>query len=137
MTSYRQILYHIIFRTKKGKKTIPILHQRKLFGYIMGIINNKGCHLYRINGIEDHIHILSDLHPCIALASYIRDIKATSSAWLKRQYEFPEFEGWAEGYAALTYSYRDKDKIIQYIKNQHAHHMKKSFEKELRKLLQE
>ena len=31
--------------------------------------------LFQINGMEDHIHILSDLHPSIALADYIRDIK--------------------------------------------------------------
>jgi len=31
--------------------------------------------LYRINGIEDHIHIFSDLHPSISLARYVKDIK--------------------------------------------------------------
>ena len=86
--------------------------------------------------MANHIHILSDLHPSVALADYMRDIKTASSVWLKQQKEFPLFEGWADGYAALTYSYKEKDILINYIKNQHIHHRKESFEEELRGLLE-
>ncbi len=136
MTSYRQILYHIIFRTKNSIKTLPLENLDNLFAYIIGFIKNKNCHLYRINGMGDHIHILSDLHPGIALADYMRDIKTSTSVWLKQQDGFKLFDGWADGYAALTYSYREKEKLINYIKNQHDHHKNVSFEEELRKLLE-
>ncbi len=86
--------------------------------------------------MEDHIHILSDLHPSIALADYMRDIKTSTSVWLKQQDGFQLFNGWADGYAALTYSYRDKEMLISYIKNQQNHHKNISFEEELRKLLE-
>ena len=112
-------------------------HSRELYAYIMGIIRNKSGFLYRINGMEDHLHILCDLHPSIALADLMRDIKTASSVWMKQSGKFPDFKGWGEGYAALTYSYRDKDKIVRYIKNQQEHHRKKSFEQELRRLLEE
>ncbi|NEW84879.1 MAG: IS200/IS605 family transposase [Mariniphaga sp.] len=137
MSSYRQILYHLIFRTKDSRKTLVQEHSRELYAYLMGIIKNKNCFLYRINGMEDHLHILSDLHPTIALADYMRDIKTSSSIWLKQTGKFPEFEGWAEGYAALTYSWKDKDMIVNYIKNQQEHHKKESFEDELRSLFKE
>jgi len=78
---------------------------------------------------------LCDLHPTIALADYMRDIKTSSSIWLKQSEKFPEFDGWADGYATLTYSWRDKDMIVNYIKNQQEHHKKESFKDELRKLL--
>ena len=87
--------------------------------------------------MEDHLHILCDLHPGIPLADYMRDIKTSSSIWLMRSGKFPEFNGWADGYAALTYSWKDKDMIANYIKNQQEHHKKKSFEEELRRLLKE
>ena len=135
MSSYRQILYHLIFRTKDSRKTLSLKHRDKLFAYITGIIKNKQCHLYRINGMEDHIHILSDLHPSVALADLMRDIKTSSSVWLKQQKEFSSFAGWAGGYAALTYSYKEKNILINYIRNQQRHHMKKSFERELKTLL--
>ena len=137
MSSYRQILYHLIFRTKDGRKTILPEHSRELYAYLMGIIKNKNCFLYRINGMEDHLHILCDLHPTIALADYVRDIKTSSSIWLKQSGKFPDFIGWADGYAALTYAWKDKEIIVNYIKNQQEHHKKESFNDELRKLLKE
>lgn len=137
MSSYRQILYHLVFCTKYRKKALTEEHSRELYAYILGIVKNKNCFLYRINGVEDHIHMLTDLHPSLALADYIRDIKASSSLWLKQHGGFPEFEGWAEGYAALTYAWRDKDMIVNYIINQKEHHKKERFEDEYRRLLVE
>lgn len=137
MSSYRQILYHIVFRTKQSLKTLSLRNNPELFAYITGILTNKNCHLYRINGMEDHIHILSDLHPTIALADLIRDIKTSTSIWIKQHRGFSKFEGWAEGYAALTYSYNEKDTIIEYIKNQQNHHKIVSYQDELRGLLLE
>jgi len=137
MSSYRQILYHIVFRTKNSKKTLAQEHINELYAYILGTIKNKNCFLYRINGMEDHIHLLSDLHPNIALADYLRDIKTSSSIWLKQSGKFSAFEGWADGYAALTYAWKDKDMIVNYIKNQQEHHKEESFEDELRRLLKE
>jgi len=137
MSSYRQILYHIVFRTKNSGKTLVQEHSKELYAYLMGVIKNKKCFLYRINGMEEHIHILCDLHPSLALADYLRDMKTASSIWLKQTGKFPKFEGWADGYAAFTYAWRDKDMIVNYIKNQQEHHKIESFEDELRRLLKE
>ena len=137
MSSYRQIIYQIIFRTRQSQKTLKSEHNKRLLKYIWGIIKNKNCHLYRINGMEEHIHILTDLHPGITLADFIRDIKTASSIWLKGPGYFPYFIGWADGYAALTYSYWDKDKLINYVKNQQEHHKSETFEEEFRRLLEE
>ncbi|MCK3685809.1 transposase [Maribellus sp. YY47] len=87
--------------------------------------------------MEEHIHILTDLHPSVALADFVRDIKTASSIWVKESGHFPNFIGWADGYAALTYSYWDKDKLINYIKNQEGHHKTEPFEAEFRRLLEE
>jgi putative transposase len=67
----------------------------------------------------------------------VRDIKTSSSIWLKQSGKFSDFTGWADGYAALTYGWRDKMMIVNYIKNQQEHHKKESYEDELRRLLQE
>jgi putative transposase len=130
MSSHRQILYHIIFGTKYRKPAINPDHKKDLYKYIWGIIKNKNCTLYQINGTNDHVHILSDLHPSVALADFIKDIKVASSIWMKASGKYPLFEGWAEGYGAFTYAYRDKKMIIKYIKNQEEHHRKVSFRKE-------
>lgn len=135
--SYTQLLYHIVFRTKGNKKTINEQHEKELYAYIFGYIKNKKSILYRINGTEDHIHLLIDLHPTHSLSGFIRDLKEASSKWLKQNPNFPMFEFWAEGYGAFTYSIKEKDTIINYIKNQKEHHKTVSFKEEFRVFLEE
>jgi REP element-mobilizing transposase RayT len=126
-----------VFRTQDSKPTIKQDHSGDLYAYITGIIKNKNSHLYRINGVENHLHILTDLHPSIALADFVREIKVSTSMWMKNSGHFPLFNGWAEGYGSFTYSYMDLGKLIDYVKTQQEHHSKKSFEDEYRILLME
>jgi len=74
-TSYRQIFHHIVFRTENGERTLPLEHSKELCKYIWGIVKNQNSHLYRVNGMEEHIHLFTDLHPSVALAAFIQKIK--------------------------------------------------------------
>ena len=70
MGTYTDLLYHIVFGTKYR---IPCLQKNKrhiLLKYIRGILNKNKCHLYRINGIEDHLHILT--HTCPTSGGFIQ-----------------------------------------------------------------
>ena len=80
---------------------------------------------------------MTSLHPSIALASLIKDLKLASSDHIKTHQLFPEFNGWQVGYGAFTYSFKDKDKLIEYVKNQEEHHATKSYIEELIELLKE
>jgi len=108
-----------------------------LYKYIWGILKNKKCHLYRIGGVEDHIHIITHVHPTIAVAYLIKDIKLASSDYIKAENIFPDFNGWQDGYGAFTYSISAKDNLIEYVKNQKEHHRKVSFRDEYINLLNE
>jgi REP element-mobilizing transposase RayT len=137
MSSYRQLLYHIVFRTYDSEPTINQGHADQLYAYITGILKNKNSNLYRINGIENHIHILTDVHPSIALTDFVKEIKVSTSIWMKNSGNFPSFRGWAEGYGSFTCSFMDLGRLIEYIKIQQEHHRKKTFEEEYRILLME
>ena len=137
MSTYTQIIYHIVFSTKNRQNTLDYDKQEELFKYIWGIIKNKNGHLYRINGDRDHLHILTSLHPSLALSDFIRDIKVASSKWIQEQTIFPAFDGWQKGYSAFTHSVNDKKRLIQYIIDQKNHHRKLTFKEELINLLKQ
>lgn len=137
MAAYRQILYHINFHTKNSKKVLHNSANDELFRYIWGILKNNNCKLYRINGVEDHIHIVCDLHPSVALASLIKDIKVSSSKFIKEKHLYPYFTHWAEGYGAFTLSINEKDRIVKYVMNQQEHHKTESSRDEFIRLLKE
>lgn len=137
MATYLQIHYHIVFSTKNRIPCLKTSNQEKLYKYIWGILKKKRCYLYRINGTEDHLHLLIHLHPSVSLSSLVKDIKLASSDFIKRGSLFPKFSGWQKGYGAFTHHVHDKHRLIDYIKNQEKHHEKLSWKQEFRTLLEE
>jgi len=122
MSTYTQILYHIVFSTINREVCLSEARRPDLYRYVLGIIKNNHTQLYRINGTEDHVHLLSRLHPRVSLADFVKDIKVGTSNWIKQKKLFLRFSHWQEGYGAFTLSIREKDAVIEYIKNQEEHH---------------
>ncbi len=137
MSTYTQILYQIVFSTRNREKTMIESGQEKIYKYIWGILKKKNCHLYRIGGTENHIHIVTHVHPTVAVAYLIKDIKLATSDYIKAEHIFPGFNGWQEGYGAFTYAISAKDNLIDYVKNQKKHHNKLTFKEEYIRLLKE
>jgi hypothetical protein len=77
------------------------------------------------------------MHPSIAPADFVRDIKVSSCLWMKKSKMLPAFIGWEDGYGSFTCSYHEINKLIEYIKNQKEHHKKMTFEEEFRYILLE
>ena len=129
-------MYHVVINTYRRQMTIPDETSEHLYRYIWSIVKSRGCRLYRINGIGNHVHMLIELAPTVALSDLVRDIKQGSSKWAKQQVYFPQFSGWGKEYGAFSCSCRDKEAIIHYIKNQREHHKVKTFEDEYKGLLE-
>lgn len=136
MSTYTQILYHIVFATKHREPVLDNPHCEDLYRFIWGCMEKRHCHLYRIGGIEDHMHILASLHPATALSDLIKEIKTASSAWIKGQGVFPGFRHWQDGYGAFTHRNEDRHGLIEYIRNQDAHHKTISFLEEYQSLVE-
>jgi putative transposase len=137
MATYTDINYHIVFATKNR---IPALHQDHrddLYRFIWGVLRERKCHLYRIGGVADHIHILTSLHPTVALSDLVKEIKTSSSSWIKGQGKFPLFDFWQEGYGAFTVDANARPGLIEYIRGQEAHHRKLGFAEELERMVVE
>ena len=137
MSTYTQILYQIVFSTKNRDKILIKENREILFRYIWGILKNKKCLLYQINGVDDHIHIVLHLHQSVSLSDLIKEIKTASSKYIKENKLFPNFDSWQVGYGAFTYSIKEKQRLIDYVKNQEEHHRKKDFREEFKDLLKE
>lgn len=136
--SHISLTYHVIWRTKRSERTIAEEHERELYAYIHGMCKDKKCHLYRINSMPDHVHMCIEVHPTLALSTFMQVIKQESSRWIEGHKDwFPHFDGWGNGYAAFSYSAKDRPTIIEYIKNQKQHHHKATFREEYETLMRE
>jgi len=135
--SYTQTYYHIVLRTHRCIPAIVEEYERELYSYINGFIKNKGCYLYRIGGMPEHVHLFVSLPATLAMSKFVQELKVSSSKWLKANPHFPLFDGWTKEYAGFTKSLREKDRIVRYIAGQKAHHRRVTFKEEYRKFLTE
>ena len=137
MGTYTKIIYQIIFSPKYRTPCMLKSTRNQVYQYISGVAKNNNCHLLQINGVEDHLHILTHLHPSVSLASLIKDIKISSNGFIKELQLFPDFIGWQDGYNAFSYSSSAVPNLIDYIKNQEEHHKKISYLEELKAIFKE
>ena len=134
--TYTQLLYHIVFSTKNRIGCIAKDRRDDLYAYLWGIHKNLNCHLYRIGGVQDHVHIATSIHPGVAIAKYIEELKTSSTSWIRRENVFRNWPGWQDGYAAFTATYAEKDSLIEYVKSQEEHHRTVTFLEEIQALLE-
>jgi len=137
MGSYISHIYHIVFSTKKRIPAITDENERRLYTYLWNSLQNKNCHVYRIGGVKDHIHIVTHIHQSLSVAEVLKDLKSASSKFIKENNLFPLFENWQIGYASFTCSHSALNSLVEYVKNQKEHHAEVSFIDELKSLLEE
>jgi len=135
--SLSKLYVHIIFHTKHNQ---PLIHpevERELYAYIGGVIKENGSVPIKINGTEDHIHILATMSKNIALAKFVEEIKRNSSRWIKTKGDDYQHFAWQGGYAGYSVSQSVVERVKKYIENQKEHHKKVSFRDEYVQFLAE
>ena len=126
---------HIVFSTKHRQSLILPSIETELFSYLGGICNNLECHVLKVGGYKDHIHVLCMLSKKIALMKLVEQLKSNSSKWIKTKgNDFKNFY-WQDGYGAFSVRPSEVEIVINYIANQKEHHSKKTFKDEYKAVL--
>ena len=130
MSTFTNLLFHVVYSTKFRKPTIEKAWQDDLVGYVGGIIReNKGT-LLCMGGVNDHVHLLAKLSPTIAVSDMLRLIKTNSSKMVNEQIKPTVPFEWQTGYGAFSVSESQVGKVRAYVLNQEKHHRNKTFQEE-------
>ncbi len=130
--TYSANFIHAVFSTKIRINMIPSHLQEQLWAYISGIANNLKIKTLAIGGMPNHIHVLMGLPTNMPVSEAVQKLKANSSRWLGEQ--GVKFQ-WQDGYGSFSVSPSLLETVKAYIRDQKTHHQKRSFEDELRALL--
>jgi REP element-mobilizing transposase RayT len=134
-STHTNLLYHLVFSTKRRLPLISSNLGTELYRYIGGIIRDEGGIMLEIGGIADHLHILTKWKPSIALSDFLAKIKGNSSKWANETKMKMRKFGWQEGYGAFSVSESQVVAVTKYIRSQEEHHRKQTFQEEYLALL--
>jgi putative transposase len=128
--SFNKIWIHAIWATKERQSLIQSNIENQLHDYMRKQFVELRCPVRIINGMSDHTHSLFLLSPQKAISDVIKQVKGSSSHWVNEQNLINDKFSWQTGYAAYSVSESQLQKVFLYIKNQKAHHQKRTFTNE-------
>ena len=133
--TYSQIYIQVVFAVKYRQSLIQESWEEELYKYITGVVQTKSQKMIAINGMPDHIHIFIGMKPDCNLSNLVREIKKSSTSFIKdKNFTKHKFQ-WQGGFGAFSYSQSHISNVARYIENQKVHHQKKSFKDEYLELL--
>lgn len=133
--SYRVHFFHFIWSTKQRVPLISSDIQLRLYQYMGAIVRNHSGKLLEIGGMPDHVHLLIELSNLDRFSHFVRDLKASSSLWIHKNFPNLIDFAWQEGYGSFSTSYSALESIKKYIQNQQQHHAVMTFEEEYLRFL--
>jgi putative transposase len=129
------VVVHVIFSTKGRRPVLDEAICAELYPYLATVVRNAGCECYRVGGVADHVHIAIRLSRTTDIAKVVRELKATTSKWIKTKSPALAKFAWQRGYGAFSVGPADLKALVQYIDAQETHHRKRSFQDEFRAFL--
>ena len=133
--SYTSLNYHIVFSTKARRPFMTTQILPRVCEYVGGIVRNQEGTALAVNGTADHLHVATIVPPTVALADFVRAVKANSSRWVHETFADLASFSWQVGYSAFTVSRSVKDSVVAYVVGQEEHHKKMTFQEDLIALL--
>ena len=114
--------YHIVFAPKFRRKVIYGQLKRDIANILSMLCKRKGVEIIEAEMCSDHVHMLVEIPPKIAVSSFMGYLKGKSSTMLYEQfgelkYKYRNREFWCKGYYVDTAG-KNASRIAEYIQNQ-------------------
>ena len=114
--------YHIVFAPKYRRQIFYGEHKREIGKILRELCNWKQVKIIEAEVCPDHVHMLVEIPPKIAVSSFMGYLKGKSSTMLYEQfgelkYKYRNREFWCKGYYVDTAG-KNASRIAEYIQNQ-------------------
>jgi putative transposase len=128
------LFVHLIFCTSERKPMLNKPLRKVLFGFWQSWAEKNLVRIICINGVEDHVHCLIQLHPTKSLAQTMNLMKQDSGHWINENKIIAGNFEWDSRNFAYSVSPGSVKQVTEYIGNQEHHHMDKTLAGELESL---
>ena len=124
----RSVVYtltvHLVFVTKYRRGVITDRVREHLRHTFAGVCSKMGCVLKEFDGEDDHVHLLVEFPPKLAVSRLVNSLKLVSTRLLRKR-DFPEVRRklwgahfWTPSYYAGSCGGANLHTVKRYIQNQ-------------------
>ena len=134
---YCQLYYHLVWGTKKRAPLLIPEVEALIYGFIRSKAMGLGAAVHALNGIEDHVHLIAEIPPAIAVSTFIGQVKGVASARLSKLRRDEAPFAWQAEYGAFSFGRKQLPDHVAYVLRQKEHHRSKHLIPALEQLGQE
>jgi putative transposase len=132
-----KVYIHFVWSSKNRYPFFDTKEKRQIvWQHIKENANEKGIFIDFVNGYADHCHCLVSLGVDQTIQKVMQLIKGESSFWINKQGLTKEKFEWQDEYFAVSVSESMIETVRNYIRNQEAHHSKKTFQEEYNEFIE-
>lgn len=122
---------HTIFSTESRNPWLRKPVRVVLFAHLKKIAEEKGIRVLEVEGGEEHVHLLIQLHPAQNLSQVMRQLRSESEDWLNGTQLIKDDFKWSEELIAYTVSPGSLQQVSLFIQRQEEYHQSKTFDAEI------
>lgn len=125
------LFVHVIVTVHERKPLLKKPIRTVLFAHLQKDASEKGTKVMAVNGVEDHLHLLIQMHPAQNLLQVMNALKSEAANWINHSNLLTEPFEWQDGFAAYSVSPSGVKQVADFIGKQEEYHKSKSLESEL------
>lgn len=125
------LFVHIIWAVKSQEATLSKPIRTVLFPYMQKQAAERGISLIVMNGVEDHVHCLLQLHATQNLSQVVRLLQQDALTWVNESNFQKQQVQWSDEWLAYSVSPSAYQSTVDYIQKQEEYHKTKSLGQEL------
>ena len=133
--SLAKVILHIVFSTKNRQPVIVAEMRDDLASYIAGTLKELDSPPIEVRCVADHVHILCHLSKSRSISGVLKEVKQSSSTWVKEKWPKMQDFYWQRGYVVSSVSRSNIEAVRSYIDHQEEHHRKRTFKEEFLEFL--
>jgi putative transposase len=120
--TYTEFFYHLAWGTRLREPLLTVSVEPVAHDYIRARCKDVGVFVYALDGMPDHVHLVCDIPPRLAVADVVKTLKGASSHFINSCPEPIGVLSWQQGYGGLTFARHDLKRVVAYVENQKRHH---------------
>lgn len=125
------LFVHIIWSVQNSEPLLTKPIRTILFSHLQKRAGEKGINLLAVNGVEDHVHVLLQLHPAQNLSQVVKSLRTDAADWLNETKLIAHPFQWEDAYAALSVNPSTIKQVADFLGRQEEYHKTKTLESEL------
>jgi len=134
---YSEIHLHFVWHTKLSPPLlVPEVEVEAHELVRQKALETRDVIVRAVAGTENHVHIAVTVPPTLTPATFVGQLKGSSSFSLNQIFPARDF-AWQRGYGVVSYGTRAMDWVVAYILNQKQHHAEGTAEERLERIDQD